>query len=67
MDDIRSTMNNEQTNRVNEMAELRQKLKLSIQVAETVEHQAFRIARQHTTLPSLEVRSNLERALNPFG
>jgi hypothetical protein len=67
VDDIRSTMNNEQTNRVNEMAELRQKLKISIEVAETVEQQAFRIARQHTTLPSLEVRNNLERALNPFG
>ena len=60
-------MNNKQSNRVNEMAELRQKLKLSIEVAETVEQQAFRIARQHTTLPSLEVRDNLEKALNPFG
>tara|TARA_B100000519_G_C13794658_1_gene228208 strand:+ start:282 stop:470 length:189 start_codon:yes stop_codon:yes gene_type:complete len=55
----------QQIQRVREMDALRAKLNVSIEIAESKEQQAYRLARQYTTLGSLEIRNNLERAMNP--
>tara|TARA_Y100000310_G_scaffold63081_1_gene58357 strand:- start:1147 stop:1335 length:189 start_codon:yes stop_codon:yes gene_type:complete len=54
----------QQQQRIAEVDALRRKVGIAIVVAETAEQQAYRVARQYTTLGSLKVRDNLERALN---
>tara|TARA_B100000686_G_scaffold330539_1_gene392925 strand:+ start:4619 stop:4813 length:195 start_codon:yes stop_codon:yes gene_type:complete len=54
-----------QDERVRQMQEITQKLRISLEVAETVEHQAKRIIEQHSSYP-YEVRQGLERAMNIF-
>jgi hypothetical protein len=54
-----------QDERVRQMREISHKLRVSLQVAETVEQQAKRIIEQHSSYPC-EVRQGLERAMNIF-
>ncbi len=54
-----------QDQRVRQMREITQKLKISIEVTETVEHQAKRIIERYSSYPC-EVRQGLERAMNIF-
>ena len=55
----------QQDERVRQMQEITQKLKISIEVTETVEHQAKRIIERYSSYPC-EVRQGLERAMNIF-
>ena len=52
-----------QDERVRQMREISHKLKISLQVVETVEQQAKRIIERHSSYPC-EVRQGLERAMN---